>query len=154
MSDRRYFVWNYDMVEVVEYERHGECNGCGQCCAAYIFYDRSGTLIGSENGCAVGDSAGPEGIWHEVTEGEHRWLIRLREVKLNASRCPSLTDDNRCAVHADKSAVKGVLPLCDIWPMGPEQVEPFDQCSYRFEEIGRWAFSELDQQETEQCVTA
>ena len=140
---RIYRVWDYDNDVVIEYKRLGECNGCGQCCLAYIEYDMAGNLIGSTDGCSVGDASGEGGVWHEVKEGKNRWFIRLKRVDLNKSRCPSLLEDNRCAYHTEKSAAKGFIPLCDIWPMGPEQVIPFDQCSYQFEEVGRWVISEL-----------
>src|SRR5258708_38281316 len=88
----RFFKWDFDNKEVIEYERIGECNGCGQCCAARIAYKvgtkRTGEWelqMGKDNPSTVYNagvmSYAPDdartGVWSEYKDGDHRRFIGL-----------------------------------------------------------------------------
>jgi hypothetical protein len=140
---RQYITWDYDAGIATEYERHGECNGCGQCCRAVITSGLAG-LWGEESFedkpyGRVGIGTDEHGKWCEVAEDGNRWFIRIQSIeKPENYHCEALGEDNRCAVHALKDRFADKFTLCDIWPMGPDHVTPFDQCSYSFEKIAEW----------------
>jgi Fe-S-cluster containining protein len=133
----RYFEWDYNNNVVVEYERLGECNGCGDCCMALIRFfvttkaqttDRQETWYIAGNG---GVSTTGMGVWSEVQIGGKRRFYEVLEVSPGGKTCPHLTEDKRCDIHATK-------PLFHkVWPIMPSQVTPFERCSYSFREVGR-----------------
>jgi Fe-S-cluster containining protein len=133
----RFFEWDYDNGVVVEYERLGECNGCGACCMAVIQFAVAGRLNGSNNDWATVGNGGPatsgKGVWSEIHVGGKRRFFQIADVDRNANhRCENLAEDNRCTIQQSK-------PLFHkAWPMSPRQVTPFELCSYSFREIARW----------------
>lgn len=114
------------------------------CCIALIRYRRN---IPSFNDVEqLGDSMGRSGVWYEVQDGEHRRfmqpdLIKMRE---RSEKCSQLTDDNRCQIHALKNFLADKYALCDTWPIHPDQVAAFDQCSYSFKKTAEWTFDEIN----------
>jgi hypothetical protein len=133
----QYFVWDYDQGIVTEYKRLGECNGCGQCCRAVIRY-----VTAQEKPFVdgfLGSGSDKKGIWIEATDGDRRWALKLLEIEHpEGFRCEHLLEGNLCVVHNIKNARKDRLALCDLWPMGPQHVDPFDQCSYTFEKVSEF----------------
>ena len=128
----RYFEWNYDTHEAIEYARRGECSGCGACCRALVRYTTSAPVQNSELGTGVKE----EGIWIEVEQNGNRRFMQNLEIRPDEHVCLS-QEGNMCKLHAMKSSE---VPLCDVWPLSPSHVAPFKECSYSFEEIGRWRF--------------
>lgn len=143
---RRYLEWNFNTGKVTEWARQGECNGCGQCCMARIRYSISlrtrkpPKWQGGEGqySAIMGTRASHEGIWLEVREGRSRRFISPVIVENRDHRCAALTDDLQCRMHAFKRFQRDSLALCDTWPIHPDQVSAFDQCSYTFVKIGEW----------------
>jgi hypothetical protein len=138
----RYFEWDYENNVVIEYEREGDCNGCGDCCMAVIrFYvtartnpdDKHTAWQEAGNG---GVTTTGKGVWNEIQIGGKRRFFQLQEVTPEAHRCNHLTEDKRCDIHFTK-------PLFHkVWPMAPSQVSPFERCSYSFREIDRRPITE------------
>lgn len=143
MNPRKYYEWNFDTGKVTEWAREGECNGCAQCCVAMIRYRKNipdfsdGDLTKSGS---LGDNMGRSGIWYEISEGDFRRFMQpiAIEPRNREHACHLLTDDNRCSVHALKAFLSESLMLCDTWPIHPDQVTAFDQCSYTFVKVGEW----------------
>lgn len=142
MTPPRYLKWDYDQQIVIEYHRTGECNGCGQCCRAHIEYKVAGAY--SQGPATMGSGTNQQGVWYEVSQEGNRYLMSSPVITLREGhRCPLLSVDNLCTRHEDKSLQKKELMLCAVWPVGPEQVEAFDECSYEFEEVCRWALEDI-----------
>lgn len=139
----RFYRWDYDNDTLIEYEREGECNMCGQCCMAYIFYRVAGKRTPGKSS-AMGDGVDGTGVWAGVSQGRMTRYVKLLEVSnIGGQACPAYRF-NGCTEHAKKSLrMDGKLALCAAWPMIPDQVELFDECSYSFVEIGRWKISDI-----------
>ena len=133
MTAGRYLGWDYESHEVIEYERRGECNECGDCCRATI------TLRGKN-----GDITDHEGTWSEVTRDnfKDRFFLRMLWVEQLNEPCCQLRD-NKCAIQDLKQSQQRI---CAEWPTHPSQVEPFPNCSYSFVEIS-WEPFGLDEKE-------
>ena len=140
-SNVRYFEMDMDEKLVTEYERAGDCNGCGACCTAVITFQVSGTITAdlkiwdARNG---GNAPGTEGKWQGVlVNGKYRFW-RMTDVNYDNpnGKCSMLSDSNRCKIHIGKSL------LSRQWPMSPSQVDPFPECSYSFQVKQQWTLSE------------
>jgi Fe-S-cluster containining protein len=133
----RFFEWDYDNLVVIEYERLGECNGCGDCCIALIPFTIAGQpkeVAESWEGAGSGGAATTgTGVWNEVRVGATRRFFRVGEIDASTrQRCPHLTENNQCAIHLTK-------PLFHkAWPLSPRHVTALERCSYSFREVGRW----------------
>lgn len=132
----RYIRWDYDANEAIEYERNGECNGCGACCIAKISFRVAGTYnVDNNNG---GDGTTEKGVWTElVFDNEARRFWQVYEIDTaNVVPCSALQPGYRCAFHNHANN------LCTEWPLAPEHVTPFSDCSFTFTEINRWPIQE------------
>jgi len=142
--------WDHDQNEVIEWERLGECNQCGECCTAMIRFNVAGerfetlpdgtlmfptTNVTPKSGGTTTDG---KGLWHSITRGN---LTRFFEVteqgEIGSHYCPQLLGNNRCAVQSNKTLFN------KVWPMHPNQVTPYPNCSYKFDEVARWRLDEL-----------
>lgn len=136
-----FYEWNFGTDEAIQYQRNGECNECGQCCIALIgmrtAFDRSKGESGGRNG---GTGTTEKGVWSEIKIDNVSRYYQVMEIdtKNAEHRCPKLSRENKCTEHFDKENI------CKDWPMSPGQVKPFSDCSYSFEEIGRWNIGELE----------
>lgn len=129
----KYFRWDFDNSEVVQYERKGECNGCGACCKALIqFRVRNISSKRLKDGRDLGNATDGKGVWAQIKKGKKRRTFQVTHIVPGEVTCSSLSPENKCMVHLDKPTI------CEVWPVLPEQVTPFKECSYTFEEIGRW----------------
>ena len=129
----RYFEWNYDTHEVVEYERAGECNCCGDCCRAVVHFVACTSK--PEGWRASGETTDRLGVWAEASpDGAPRYLIKLTKVEWPEGHvgCAGLDVNNKCSGHATK------ISICAYWPFHPSHVTPFPHCSYLFKEVARW----------------
>lgn len=136
----RFYEWNYDTDTLIEYERDGECNGCGACCMGVITFQVTGgeafkAIHNPHNG---GPTTDEKGVWLSISVGDKRRFFKMVSIEKTDHRCPMLTDDNHCRIHAGKYL------FSRAWPMNPSQVRAFEKCSYTFREIGRWKISELE----------
>src|SRR5450432_224028 len=139
----RFFEWDYDHNTVVEYERLGECNSCGDCCTALIRFFITGQVKGAENEWQTAANGGTtttaQGVWTEVRKGNQRRFFNMGESTPNVMRCSHLSEDNRCDIHFTKPL------LHKAWPMSPSQIVPFERCSYSFREVARRPIAETTQ---------
>lgn len=149
MTQIRYLEWRWDEDTVIEYRRAGECNGCGMCCMVRIEWllpRRSEPEFTPEhilgvhgwnprNGSLVPLRIGIE--TEVIVDGRRRYFSNITIGK-EPDVCSMLTADKRCKIHAGKALI------ASAWPMSPAQVEALPECSYTFEEIGRWKISELE----------
>jgi hypothetical protein len=129
--------WDYDNNVLLRWLRYGECNQCGECCRGTI------TLTGgpdddARNGCNGTDETGQ---WFErVPIEEPRRLIRVDEI--NRDKDPghkeTCYEGALCKEHDEKCFI------CQAWPMSPDQVEPFDNCSYSFYLLNVWEIEDHD----------
>lgn len=135
----RYFKWDFDNKEQIEYRREGECNGCGACCKTLITfhaYNKEDTEEFDQRD--LDDAVYQEGVWSEVNtedEGGNRRYFTEPKIDLKDTDhkpCSALSPEHKCMVHEMKPKI------CGVWPTLPEQVTPFEECSYSFVEIGRW----------------
>lgn len=141
MAKTHYREWNYDTGKITEYARSGECNGCGDCCIALIRY-RFARLKGRKGGNwgHMGIGTSHKGIWYEIKEGKRSRTMQPLETAMRPRKeaCSMLQENNQCAVHDQKDWKRDIATLCDVWPINPEQIKPFDKCSYVFTVIGEW----------------
>ena len=131
----RYIRWDYDKGEAVEFERQGQCNGCGACCQSVIRFTVCGTHgFNTDDLNNGGDTTSGKGVWTElVFENDMRRFWRIFEIDtVNLHPCSALLEGNRCAFHNHANN------LCTEWPLAPEHVTPFPECSFTFKEVNRW----------------
>lgn len=135
----KFIRWDNVKRIATEYERTGQCNGCGDCCAVVICFDTVSPLdsVDSRNG---GKTMRNYGVWNEVSDEAGKRFYG--DVKVGAVRtgyaCPLLTLENRCAKNADKHQ------MSKDYPFDPRQVDgELWRCSFRFKEIGQWSYAEL-----------
>lgn len=138
---KRYIEWDFESNKAAEYKRTGECNGCGQCCVALIRY-RVARFKGrkTDNWGRLGCGANNKGTWYEVRDGKRRRAMQHIEIAMRPREeaCPSLNADNKCGVHSEHDWKRDIHTLCDVWPINPEQVKAFSECSFSFEKIAEW----------------
>lgn len=144
----RFLKWDFDEDTITEYRRLGECNNCGACC---IDINRYRTLGRKTLGYGqMGDKVQPEGIWAEWWEGNNRRFISLPRLTGEHRICDELKD-KRCKVHGLKSASRHTL--CLAWPIIPEHLTLYPECSYTFEEIAVYRIGQLIRKHMEkQCL--
>lgn len=133
----QFIKWDFDNNTAIEYERLGECNGCGACCSTIIRF-KTADSQDRDPVWALGDGAEFIGVWTEVSRGRIRRFYRVLEIDTETPyRCSALTDDNKCTVHHERKPL-----LCRVYPGTPEEVEKFPECSYTFSEIRRWVIDD------------
>lgn len=139
MDRPRYYKFDFDQGVVIEYERQGECCECGACCNTVIKWQ--GTNGGPKgikewNG-GNGDLAiFREGVWTGIYIKDRWRFFKDMQITDEPHKCSMLTDDNRCKIHTGKRLISSA------WPMLPDHVTPFAECSYTFTEVGRWTVAE------------
>jgi hypothetical protein len=139
----RYIEWDFDRMLATEYERLGECNGCGACCSGelhYAIYSQDDCQGANETKRRYGGGPGPEwkSTWQEVWQGELRIYRRLLKYDPTGRVCPELAGD-RCGLHG-----AGKPMICQLWPIAPREIEPFAECSYSFVKIAEWLFGVVE----------
>lgn len=128
-------LWDYPAGEVIEYEREGECNRCGDCCRALISFKVQQETAAKLNGRWFGQTTTGRGKWAEAEGDGRRYFISEAEVIFPVDAdmvCPKLATDSTCMVRAYRPTI------CRAWPMVPDHLKPFERCSYTFREVGRW----------------
>ncbi len=132
-----FYEWNYDTETVMEYQRSGKCNQCGECCKAGVEFIITSWLddFDSRNG---GTTTTGRGVWFSVGDGDNRRFWQVRKMEPGTTKCKSLAGNGTCAWHPNKER------KCSDWPMHPSLVKPFKDCSYVFEKLTSWNLSELE----------
>jgi len=128
----RYYQYDYDRRVVTEYARRGQCSKCGDCCRAFIAFQRTGNAVRGE-GLSGGDSAQLQGLWNVVDDGQELRRYKMMAFIGWANRCTHLGCDSLCSKYED-SCARGAI--CIDWPMGPKCTEDLPTCGYWFESIG------------------
>ena len=133
MTDDIYYSWDYDRLLLTVYQRVGECNGCGDCCRTRIDFTTAGPPGEGRNHSPGVDE---KGVWSEGNVQGERYFIKLNSIgPIGGQVCPMLTPETRCGIQATKPRI------CSGWPMHPDHVAPFKNCSYRFEHISSNRFA-------------
>jgi hypothetical protein len=132
----RNYSWDYEAGVVTEWLRMGNCNYCGECCQVMIHLtvdDNRGTARDGEDG------TNEQGLWCQWDAyGRSRfWQIRIAEDEKHGDCYKGC--GKKCV---DGSAEKGLI--CTAWPLHPNHVEAFDNCSYRFFKLGEWEIEEVE----------
>ena len=79
------------------------------------------------------DTTDQKGVWNEISRGAARRFWGDFKVEDDVvERCTALSEEKRCNIQLTKHL------LCKVWPLAPEHVTPFSECSYEFVEIQRW----------------
>lgn len=132
MTKEHFILWDYDSKTWTEYERIGQCNACGECCKKLIRYSNYGKTTNGQ--AKMGTTTDRTGKWSEYRKGKIRRFIKILEINTNdESKACSQLVDGKCAQHSIKSVLlSGKLALCDTWPIIPDHVSPFKNCSFSF----------------------
>ena len=123
-----YREWDMDGDVVTEYERHGECLRCGECCRHRIALQYS-----KHDGKY---HPGIHGVWNEVSSDGYYFCVRLTSVDpertiADGHPCCALSEDNLCAARDQPDRQE----LCRQWPFAPRCLEHFPDCGYSFTKI-------------------
>lgn len=131
----RTITWDYDNNVVTEWCRMGGCNHCGECCEVTIYIDVCGaTEEERRNG---GNGVSEEGVWHEWDNGERRfWRVNNIAHDEPCTCFNDWKDDGGCQIETCKSLI------CTAWPLHPDHVNEFDNCSYRFVKLNEWELTD------------
>lgn len=89
----------------------------------------------------MGDGADGQGVWSKIRRGKIRRLVKLLEVVPKEESSCTHYKEGQCLVQGQKSlAFNKSFALCEAWPVIPDHVALFEECSYTFVEVGRWDF--------------
>lgn len=133
-----YIEWDFDRMIATEYERQGECNGCGECCTGeqhFNFQNKGGTVKVTDIRQELGGThwVNGKGIWQEVRDGDTRLFRQFVAYVPTGKPCASL-QDNKCALQV----LLRKPALCQLWPAAPREIAPFSDCSYSFVRVTEW----------------
>lgn len=125
----KFTSWDYDNNIVTEWWRSGGCNHCGECCKVHIdiFAERKyyAPRDGSEN-------TSSKGLWCEWKAYGRR---RLWQIEIDHDESNDCYQDMNGQCF-NGSPEKGII--CIAWPLHPDHVECFDNCSYSFIKLNEW----------------
>lgn len=140
----RYIEWDYERGIATEYERHGECNGCGDCCRSEVAFDFQKLAADEPNGAGRerggGASTDGQGVWQEVDDGNQRTFRRLRGIWFCDQPCSQLGPGDHCVIHQSKPK------FCALWPVSPRDTISFPMCGYSFCKLREW---EIDRESSQ-----
>lgn len=127
------YHWDYDQGILTRYIRVGECVKCGNCCRGFLkiyvaaCYDPQVPQQG-------GKATTGRGTWIEINHNEQRVFFRLGGFQNCDRKCASLIEDNTCGKYTRR-------PLfCQVFPVSPENIATFPDCTYSFQKAGEWTF--------------
>lgn len=118
MTDTKYTIWDYAKQKIIEYERHGECNQCGDCCAVRIY-----TQMGGSDDIA------------SVISEDYRRDYGIHQPRPKTELCERF-QGNLCLKHDNKPT------QCMNWPWAPDCLTYLSRCSYTFVETRSWDMEE------------
>lgn len=127
-------TWDYDTNTVTEWCRLGDCNRCGECCEVIINIKTCGTY--DEDVKNGGSGTDNEGQWHQWNNGKpYYWKVEQIDHGTPENcfdRC-----EGQCVDGWEKKKL-----ICQAWPLHPDHVNEFDDCSYRFVKLNEWRITE------------
>lgn len=155
----RTITWDYDKNVATEWCRLGDCNHCGECCQVIIYIDACGdTDEDRRNG---GNGVSEEGQWYQCNGSGNPLFwgnIRITTEPIGwdcyegvadddifideqGERCPtsSIAEEQRGQCNHGSKRKEGI---CTAWPLHPDHVNEFDDCSYRFLKLNEWEMEE------------
>jgi Fe-S-cluster containining protein len=139
------FHWDYDQKLVIQYLRQGQCSKCSSCCQGHLpicVVDKYDPDIPQQGG----KSTTGKGIWIEVNHKQNRVFFNTGEFQPRQKVCNHLNDKNECASYFQR-------PLfCQEFPLSPDNIIAFPECTYTFKKIGEWSFHQLGIDRTERVV--
>ena len=125
-------TWDYDVNIATEWLRMGGCNHCGACCLVQINIPTADS-IGRD--CRLGgDGTDGLGVWYQYNtpNGAKLWTVEITE-EPNPHDCFEALE-GACVMGAGCKSL-----ICTAWPLHPDHVDVFDDCSYRFIKLSEWA---------------
>lgn len=142
------FFWGVVDGKLICYKRTGECNQCGDCCKAGIFYQcevgnaveqhteqERLTIQNSDwtkrEGWAIFSA---QGIWWYFKVGRNPKSVpegSPADTEPDYAACGSLTEEMTCGNWMEED----FRPICRYWPFLPEHILWVPECGFRFEEV-------------------
>lgn len=129
-------LWDYEAQTVTRFRREGRCNNCGICCRRRITFSVVNP-VEKENLRQGGTFTSGQGQWVETQVNGQRVFFRMRTTEESDTCCRYLGDDNRCQIYERRWL------LCRTWPHSPFDVVAIPECTFHFQILGHWRFSEL-----------
>jgi len=128
----------FDIVEngkLIQYERIGECNRCGECCQETIYF-KWDVWSSSYSDAEPEDPWAEWEGWSIFSRFGATWGFKITEFEgkgeIEHRDCPSLKD-GKCSIWHDPEEQP---VLCRFWPICPGDLVKFPMCSYEFRRIG------------------
>jgi Fe-S-cluster containining protein len=125
--------YDWSAEEIITYERSGDCNGCGACC---IYDTRIETFRPFK---PVGGTPPAPTRAEDYTA---KWgtlpgedILYEFKPSLRAKRCKYYQEGKCFLMQHFEYKPKP----CEVFPLIPEDIALFDECSYSFKEISRRA---------------
>jgi len=119
--------------KLVEYERSGRCNGCGECCGVKntITYQVQ-VAFDSKGEERVGEPWEDWSAWEGYTilwaQGLW-WYFKVTKVEDIPSPCRKQDQETgRCSIWKTDEWPA----ICRYWPFKPSDLEPFPECGFSF----------------------
>jgi len=133
---RPIYHWDYDQGLVTRYIRLGQCTSCGDCCRGFLkIYVAA--LYDPEIPQQGGKATTGQGTWIEISQNGQRVFFRLGGFQNCKRKCAHLCEDNLCAKYTRR-------PLfCQVFPISPQNIDTFPECTYSFQKTGEWTFEQL-----------
>jgi len=121
---------------LVEYERVGECNGCGDCCEAkhticYQVQVAGDTKLDTKlDTDEPGDDFATHEGWTCLWAQGVWWWWFVYDDDEDRQRCSRLdAETRRCTCWMDTIDFPAI---CRYWPVHPKNIERFPRCSFSF----------------------
>jgi Fe-S-cluster containining protein len=144
-KSRPIYHWDYDQELVIQYLRIGHCSKCSSCCKGHLpisIADKYDPDIPQQGG----KSTDGKGTWIEINHKKHRVFFKTGIFQPRQKVCNHLNDKNECASYFQR-------PLfCQEFPLSPDNIIAFPECTYTFKKIGEWSFHQLGIDRTERVV--
>jgi Fe-S-cluster containining protein len=141
-ASRTIYQWDYDRELVTQFKRVGKCSKCGSCCRGFLEIQvahRYDPDIPQEGGQATTG----QGIWIEIMHQEQRTFFKLGNYQSLDRKCAFLATNNQCGSYTKR-------PLfCREFPLSPQNIDTFPECTYNFMKNGEWTFSQLKKKPTQ-----
>jgi Fe-S-cluster containining protein len=141
-TSRPIYHWDYDQKMVIQYLRQGQCSMCGCCCKGHLpisVADKYDPDIPQQGG----RSTTGKGTWIEVNYNKQRVFFKTGKYQPRQKVCNHLNENHQCSAYIYR-------PLfCQEFPLSPDNIFEFPECTYFFEKVGEWAFHQLGIDQTE-----
>jgi Fe-S-cluster containining protein len=130
------YQWDFVNELVTQYLRVGHCSKCGRCCQGFLELEvvhRYHPVIPQEGGKATTG----RGIWVEIVNNGKRVFFKTEKHRKLDRKCKFLAENNECESYNRR-------PLfCREFPLSPQNIITFPECTYTFINTGEWTFSRL-----------